>query len=92
MQLWEGITLAVNQIRTEKLKSFFTVLGVIIGVMFLIVVVSVGLFTHMGRDTSQFTTDKPLVAIAIVHLEQTSDLALRRAQHQAKIVKHHHRV
>ncbi len=41
MNVWEGIGLALNQIRTEKLKSFFAVLGVIIGVMFLIVVVSV---------------------------------------------------
>ncbi len=41
MNVWEGIALALNQIRTEKLKSFFAVLGVVIGVMFLIVVVSV---------------------------------------------------
>ncbi len=41
MNVWEGVLLALNQIRTEKLKSFFSLLGVIIGVMFLIVVVSV---------------------------------------------------
>jgi putative ABC transport system permease protein len=41
MNVWEGIALAFSQIRTEKLKSFFAVLGVVIGVMFLIVVVSV---------------------------------------------------
>ena len=41
MNVWEGVVLALNQIRTEKLKSFFSLLGVIIGVMFLIVVVSV---------------------------------------------------
>ena len=41
MNVWEGVALALNQIRTEKLKSFFSLLGVIIGVMFLIVVVSV---------------------------------------------------
>ena len=41
MNVWEGVGLALTQIRTEKLKSFFSLLGVIIGVMFLIVVVSV---------------------------------------------------
>jgi putative ABC transport system permease protein len=41
MNVWEGVALALIQIRTEKLKSFFSVLGVIIGVMFLLVVVSV---------------------------------------------------
>ncbi len=41
MNVWEGVVLALNQIRTEKLKSFFSLLGVIIGVMFLLVVVSV---------------------------------------------------
>jgi putative ABC transport system permease protein len=41
MNIWEGVVLALIQIRTEKLKSFFSVLGVIIGVMFLLVVVSV---------------------------------------------------
>ena len=41
MQFWEGVSLALNQLRTEKLKSFFSLLGVILGVMFLIVVVTV---------------------------------------------------
>jgi len=41
VQLWEGIALAFQQIWAEKLKSFFSVLGVILGVMFLIVVVTV---------------------------------------------------
>ncbi len=41
MNVWEGVRLAMTQIRAQKLKSFFSVLGVIIGVMFLIVVVSV---------------------------------------------------
>ena len=40
MHLWEGVTLAMHQIRTQKLKSFFSLLGVILGVMFLIVVVT----------------------------------------------------
>ena len=52
MNVWEGVVLALNQIRTEKLKSFFSLLGVIIGVMFLIVVVSVveGLDRYIKED------------------------------------------
>jgi len=37
----EAIRLALAQIRVQKLKSFFTLLGVTIGVMFLIAVVSI---------------------------------------------------
>ena len=52
MNIWEGVALALTQIRTEKLKSFFSLLGVIIGVMFLIVVVSVveGLDRYIKED------------------------------------------
>jgi putative ABC transport system permease protein len=56
MQVWEGISLAFQQIRAEKLKSFFSLLGVILGVMFLIVVVTVveGLDRYVREDfTSQ---------------------------------------
>lgn len=54
MQFAEGIRLALYQIRTEKLKSFFSVLGVIVGVMFLIVVVSVveGMDRYIREDLS----------------------------------------
>ena len=41
MSIWEGVSLAFHQIWSQKLKSFFSVLGVILGVMFLIVVVTV---------------------------------------------------
>lgn len=56
MNIWEGVVLALNQIRTEKLKSFFALLGVIIGVMFLIVVVSVveGLDRYIKEDFASF--------------------------------------
>jgi putative ABC transport system permease protein len=52
VHLWEGVTLAFQQIRTEKLKSFFSLLGVILGVMFLIVVVTVveGLDRYVRED------------------------------------------
>jgi putative ABC transport system permease protein len=48
----EGVLLALGQIRAQKLKSFFAVLGVIIGVMFLITVVSVveGMNRYMEED------------------------------------------
>ena len=41
MPFVEAIRLALSQIRVQKLKSFFTLLGVTIGVMFLIAVVSI---------------------------------------------------
>ena len=52
MNLWEGVSLAFQQIRTEKLKSFFSTLGVILGVFFLIVVVTVveGLDRYVRED------------------------------------------
>jgi len=56
MHIWEGIALAMHQIRAQKLKSFFSLLGVILGVMFLIVVVTVveGLDRYVREDfTSQ---------------------------------------
>jgi putative ABC transport system permease protein len=48
----EGVVLALTQIRAQKLKSFFAVIGVIIGVMFLITVVSVveGMNRYMEED------------------------------------------
>jgi putative ABC transport system permease protein len=41
MRFFEAIRLALDTIRVQKLKSFFTALGVCIGVMFLITVVSI---------------------------------------------------
>ena len=54
MNIWEGVSLAFQQIRTEKLKSLFSLLGVILGVMFLIVVVTVveGLDRYVREDFS----------------------------------------
>jgi putative ABC transport system permease protein len=54
MQLWEGVVLAFEQIRSQKLKSLFSLLGVILGVMFLIVVVTVveGLDRYVREDFS----------------------------------------
>jgi putative ABC transport system permease protein len=52
MPFFESIRLALAQIRVQKLKSFFTLLGVMIGVMFLIAVVSIveGMSTYVERD------------------------------------------
>ncbi len=47
MPFFEAVRLALQQIRVQKLKSFFTLLGVMIGVTFLIAVVSI--VTGMGK-------------------------------------------
>jgi putative ABC transport system permease protein len=48
----EAVRLALGQIRVQKLKSFFTLLGVTIGVMFLIAVVSIvqGMSNYVEND------------------------------------------
>jgi len=50
--LFEAIKLALAQIRVQKLKSFFTLIGVAIGVMFLIAIVSIveGVGRYMEDD------------------------------------------
>ena len=52
MPFLDAIRLALAQIRVQKLKSFFTLLGVTIGVMFLIAVVSIveGMGNYMEHD------------------------------------------
>ena len=52
MNFVEAIRLALTQIRVQKLKSFFTLLGVVIGVMFLIAVVSIveGMSRYVEED------------------------------------------
>ena len=52
MLFFESIRLALTTIRAQKLKSFFTLLGVCIGVMFLIAVVSIveGMGRYMEQD------------------------------------------
>jgi putative ABC transport system permease protein len=52
MPLFESIRLALATIRVQKLKSFFTLLGVTIGVMFLIAVVSIveGMSKYVEED------------------------------------------
>jgi len=52
VNILESVRLALAQIRVQKLKSFFTLLGVTIGVMFLIAVVSIveGMSRYVERD------------------------------------------
>ncbi|MEX2182697.1 MAG: ABC transporter permease [Gemmatimonadaceae bacterium] len=52
MPLLEAVRLALQTIRVQKLKSFFTLLGVMIGVMFLIAVVSIveGMSDYVEND------------------------------------------
>src|SRR5690242_12740866 len=52
MPFFEAVRLALQQVRVQKLKSFFTLLGVMIGVMFLITVVSIvqGMGRYMEQD------------------------------------------
>lgn len=52
MPLIEAVRLALQQIRVQKLKSFFTLVGVMIGVMFLIAVVSIveGMSDYVEND------------------------------------------
>jgi len=52
MPLFEAVRLALQQIRVQKLKSFFTLIGVMIGVMFLIAVVSIveGMSDYVEND------------------------------------------
>ena len=52
MQFFEAIRLALSQLRVQKLKSFFTLLGITISVMFLIAVVSIveGMNKYVEQD------------------------------------------
>jgi putative ABC transport system permease protein len=52
VQIFEAIRLALAQIRVQKLKSFFTLIGVMISVMFLIAVVSIvqGMSVYVEQD------------------------------------------
>ena len=52
MPIFEAIRLALQQIRVQKLKSFFTLIGVTISVMFLIAVISIvqGMSKYVEED------------------------------------------
>ncbi len=84
MYIWQGVTLAIQQLRSEKLKTFLALLGVTIGVMFLLVVVSVieGMDRYIREDFSS-----QIFGINTVTLQRSpalsfnySDPEYRRAQ------------
>jgi putative ABC transport system permease protein len=52
LSFFEAVRLALQTIRVQKLKSFFTLIGVMIGVMFLIAVVSIveGMSDYVEND------------------------------------------
>ena len=70
MSLLEATRLALAQIRVQKLKSFFTLLGVTIGVMFLIAVVSI--VQGMG-DYMQDTFAGKFLGVNTVNLRRFPD-------------------
>jgi putative ABC transport system permease protein len=83
VHLWEGVTLAFQQIRSEKMKSFFSLLGVILGVMFLIVVVTVveGLDRYVRED---FTSQVFGVNTVTLRRWQSVNINLSREERRAR--------
>jgi putative ABC transport system permease protein len=83
MHLWEGVALAFQQIRSEKLKSFFSLLGVILGVMFLIVVVTVveGLDRYVRED---FTSQ--IFGVNTVTLRRAESVNINRSREERRAI------
>ncbi|MDQ6736823.1 MAG: ABC transporter permease [Gemmatimonadota bacterium] len=73
MRFIEAVRLAFSQIRVLKLKSFFTLLGVMIGVMFLIAVVSI--VEGMGRYMQDDLMGK-FLPINTFNLRRSPDMTL----------------
>jgi putative ABC transport system permease protein len=71
MSFYQAIRIAWETIRVQKLKSFFTVIGVTIGVTFLIAVVSI--VTGMGRYMQDDLVGK-LIAVNSFNLRRRPDL------------------
>src|SRR5947209_19189239 len=73
MAFWEAVRLALQTIRAQKLKSGFSVIGVFIGVMFIIAVVSV------VEGMNRYMTDKfagTLLGVNTFRLRQFPDVQL----------------
>ena len=73
MSFFEAIRLAISTIRVQKLKSFFTALGVCIGVMFLITVVSI--VNGMGKYMEEELVGK-LIALNSFELRQRPNITI----------------
>ncbi len=52
MRFWEGIRLSLQQVRAQKLKSFFALLGISIGITFLMAVITIveGMNSYVRDD------------------------------------------
>src|SRR2546428_7122709 len=73
MAFWEAVRLALQTIRAQKLKSAFSIIGVFVGVMFLIAVVSV------VQGMNRYMTDKfagTLLGVNTFRLRQFPDIQL----------------
>src|SRR5436305_8963453 len=73
MSFFQAVLIAWETIRVQKLKSFFTLIGVTIGVMFLIAVVSIvgGMSRYMQDDLVG-----KLIAVNAFNLRQRPDLQM----------------
>ena len=81
MQILEGVRLAWDQLRSHKLKSFFSLLGVIVGVMFLIVVVSIvqGMDNYVKESLSE-----RLFGVNSVTVRRTPEFAITASPAQRR--------
>src|SRR5260370_18391225 len=73
MAFFEAVRLALQTIRAQKLKSAFSIIGVFIGVMFLIAVVSV------VQGMNRYMTDKfagTILGVNTFRLRQFPDFQL----------------
>ncbi|MFW5947365.1 MAG: ABC transporter permease [Gemmatimonadota bacterium] len=77
----EAIRLALGQIRVQKLKSFFSVVGVIIGVMFLIAVISIveGMNRYMEEDFA-----KTIFGLNTVTVTRTPSVQMNTSREQRR--------
>src|SRR2546430_13532834 len=78
MPFFEAVRLALQTIRAQKLKSAFSIIGVFIGVMFLIAVVSV------VQVMNRYMTDKfagTILGVNTVRLPQVPDVQLGHVTH-----------
>ena len=89
MHLWEGVRLALGYIRSEKLKSLFSLLGVIVGIMFLIVVVSIveGVDRYIRDDFSSMVFGVNTVTLerSRPNIVDGDPVSLRRAARRPRI-------
>jgi putative ABC transport system permease protein len=86
MQIREGVLLALRQIRQEKLKSAFSLLGVVIGVVFLIVVVSVveGMNRYIEEDFATQIFGVNTVQVRRIPQVQVNTSAAQRREWQRR--------